>query len=98
MEKEYKRIIGNTHEGNVIVDSMQLPFEGEAPEDFIDWADRVGLKYQSERHEALSFTNGDSDEDWTHVNPGDFVLLDESGRFHVCENIGDWVPERGSEF
>lgn len=81
----------------IISDYMRLPFEGEPPYEFIDWADRVGLDYQSERHEALSFRNKDND-DWVHVNPGDYVLLDEDGRFHVCKNIGDWVPERGSEY
>jgi hypothetical protein len=77
-----------------IIDSKQLPFEGEEPDDFIDWAESVNLTYQNERHESISISNTGEDDTWMHVSPGDFVLLDENGLFHVVKNTGDLLPTK----
>lgn len=78
----------------VVVDFKQLPFEGDPPEGFIDWAESVNLIFQCERHECISISNTGEDDSWIHVNPGDYVLLDENGIFYSLKNPGDLLPSK----
>lgn len=78
----------------IIVDVKQLPYEGESPDYFVEWAHRVNLTFQHERHEAISISNTGEDDSWIHVDPGDYILLDENGKFHSSKNPGDRLPEK----
>lgn len=77
---------------SLIEESKMLPLEGEDPDEFIDWADAVGLEYLSDRHECLAFY---SRGEWFLVEPGQYVILDEWGDFYVSNSLDNlnWVEE-----
>jgi hypothetical protein len=63
------------------VEAHRVPPAGEyglALNDFMEWADNVGLDYCSSRDECLTYDNGTK-----HAKPGDWIIKQAWGDFYT---------------
>lgn len=66
----------------VVIEAFRLPGVGEDPDDFIAWADEVGLAFLSDYDEGIAI---ETLEGTMRADPGDWIIRGVKGEFYPCK-------------